>query len=69
MEEKRRLEAKYEQRKSGSDRRDQTTTTQNFPHPRHFTVITPRPAIPTLLQRTFFPFVPLSTNLLLFLSN
>jgi len=58
MEEKRRLEAKYEQRTSGSDRRDQTTTIQNFPHPRHFTVTTPRPAIPTLLQSAFFHSYP-----------
>jgi len=62
MEEKRRLEAKYEQRErereSGSDRRDQTRTIQNFPHPRHFTVTTPRPALPTLLRRAFFPSYP-----------
>lgn len=69
MEEKRRLETKYERRKNGSDRREQTTTIQNFPHPRHFTVITPRPEISTLLQRAFCPFVPLFTNLMLFLSN
>jgi hypothetical protein len=57
------------ERESGSDRRDQTTTIQNFPHPRHFTVITPRLAFPNSFKTRLFLIVPLSTNLLLFLSN